>query len=253
MEIEENNILKAPKDSSESEEIKDLSFESHKRATDEKDSEKETLFKILKSIMLTDFFSYSLIEDISENTKLFLYKLLKKKFHLNSNLEIKGIRKQRRNEEKFKYVVKRGFKYLFKKFKALNHFFILGTKKLDEIQFYKYYFEEISIKLNLPIDLFYLPGSKLQKYSIKCLKFDKTVSTCYMEKIFLSKKFKEDFIKYVLNEFSLESYKIRDEKIMKILDKFKNDKYKNLRLPWTNNEISFAQQTLINYITNYIK
>lgn len=253
MEIEKINILKSPKDSSESEEIKDLSFESHKKRPDEKKSEKKLLKKILQSIMLTDSFSYSLIEGISEKTKSFLYKLLKKKFILDPSLEIKGIRKRRRNEEKFKYVVKRGFKYLFKKFKARNNFFILGTKKLDEIQFYKYYFEETSTKLNLPIDLFYLPGSKLQKYSIKFLKFDKTVSTCYMEKIFLSKKFKEDFIKYVLNEFSLESYKIRDEKIIKILDKFGDDKYKNLRLPWTNNEISFAQQTLINYITNYIK
>ena len=54
MNIEELSILKKIKDSSESEEIKDLSFESHKNSLNGLKDEKSKLLEILTNLMIND-------------------------------------------------------------------------------------------------------------------------------------------------------------------------------------------------------
>jgi len=77
---------------------------------------------------------------LESKTKEFLYELLKKRFYVNEKLEITGLRKNRRNEENFKFVVKRAFKTLFRKFKKKMDFFICGQKSQDMFRFYQFYF-----------------------------------------------------------------------------------------------------------------
>ncbi len=57
------------------------------------------------------------------------------KIHLKTNLN------RKRNEEYIKFVILRGFKFLLKKLKEKNNYFITGTKLGDDEYFYKYYFE----------------------------------------------------------------------------------------------------------------
>ena len=63
---------------------------------------------------------------IDQDSKLFVRQLLSKRYYITGELELKGLRKNRRNEEKFKFVTKRAIKYLFKKFKQERNFFISG-------------------------------------------------------------------------------------------------------------------------------
>lgn len=68
-----------------------------------------------------------------------LKNLISKKYEIQ-NWKLKNLKVKQRNENKWKFVIKKGFKFLYKKFKAKNNHFITGTKLKDEEEFYKYYF-----------------------------------------------------------------------------------------------------------------
>lgn len=64
-----------------------------------------------------NFIDAEKIKYLSPLNKQFIYELLKKRYFITQELEFKGTRKSRRNEEKFKFVFKRAMKFLFKQFK----------------------------------------------------------------------------------------------------------------------------------------
>lgn len=69
---------------------------------------------------------------------------------------------------------------------------------------------------------------------------DKTVSREYLKRIFSVKKFREDFIQFLTEDFAKDCEKTRKEKIAKIVEKFESGKTKGLMLPWTNEEVQFS-------------
>ena len=78
---------------------------------------------------------------MTSNQKDFFLGLLKNKFLLSDDLKGIKFKSRIRKENKSKYIVKKGIKFLFKKFKEKNNCFIKGKKILDEEEFYFYYFK----------------------------------------------------------------------------------------------------------------
>lgn len=66
-----------------------------------------------------------------------------------------------------------------------------------------------------------------------------------------SKRFKSDFFDFLVNEFNEQSLLVQEQKIDKIIKKFyENKNTKNLRIPWSIDEIRDAQNSIINLIIN---
>jgi len=244
-------VFKFNSDSEDSFDSKELSFErqnSGNRISDSKGY--ELVFTILDSLFEKQSFDPSVFIELTQQTWSNLIELIKKKFVVNEQYLILGLRKnKRRNEEQCKFVFKKAMKRLFKLFKAKNNYFIKGNKILDEIEFYNYYFKSTAEFLGEPIQLFYLPGCKLQIQTTK-QNVDKTISYAYMKRVFSSESFKQDFVHYLVEYFVEEYKKTRNEKIDKIREKIFTDnfKVKSVKLPWTNEELAEAQNTLLNII-----
>lgn len=246
-------LFKFNSDSEESCDSNELSFErqvSGQIASDSKDY--ELIYNILHLLFEKQVFDPNVFLDLNKEVWLNLIELIKRKFIVNEQYIIAGLKKnKRRNEEQCKFVFKKAMKKLFKLYKAKNNYFIKGNKILDEVELYNYYFKSTADKLNEPIELFYLPGSKLQIQTSKYKEMDKTISYIYMKRVFSSEDFKQDFIKYLLESFVDEYKVIRAEKLERIREKILggNFKVKSVKLPWTNEEILEAQTTLFNIIS----
>ena len=120
-----------------------------------------------------------------------------KKFNLTETLFVLKSKKKR-NEEYIKFVIKRGFKFLFKKFKQNNNHFIKGAKILDEEVFYEHYFQKDSELTGTPLKDYFLPGSKIQKKLNPELKSG-NLTNFYLKKIFSVTEFRNAFIDYLEN------------------------------------------------------
>jgi len=251
-----NETLKPFKFNSDDEDSCDsneLSFErqrSGQMVSESKDF--ELVYSILDVLFEKQAFDPNVFLQLEKQTWTNLTEFIKRKFVVTEQFVITGLKKnKRRNEEQCKFVFKKGMKKLFKLFKAKNNFFIKGNKISDEVEFYNSYFRETALKLNEPIELFYLPGSKLQIQTSKNNSVDKTISYIYMQRVFSSEEFKQDFIKYLLESFVDEYKGIRAEKLERIREKLVGDnfKVKSVKLPWTNEELLEAQTTLFNIIS----
>lgn len=161
-----------------------------------------------------------------------LKEFVQKKFSFqNDKLVIAQRRK--RNEEYIKFVIKRGFKHLFKKYKKCHNHFILGSKLMDEEVFYEYYFLEDSKTQQIEIDNYYLPGSKIQKS--RSSSKHKNLTFSYLKLIFLVEKFQKDFKDYFQNHYVKSCRKERKKKLVLLCKKFKKaNSFEGLKLPWTN-------------------
>ena len=143
-----------------------------------------------------------------ERLFIFLFLLRKKKAHKNwSLLKISHIRdieleyfisnfqdftSVKRFEEEFKFLFKHAIQY-FKKELEMNQ--IIPVHKKDTFV-YKYYFDDISKANNVPLECFMDP-SIIRKKKTKQIK---TFGLRYLKIILTSKKFKNDFIKCILNK-----------------------------------------------------
>lgn len=188
---------------------------------------------------------------LSPDALSYLKDVIRRKFLLGPDLtSIELIKPRRRNEEQFKFVVKKGIKKLFKNFKKLNKNFIKGDKLLDELEFYRHYFWEISVAERIQFDAFFLPGSKIQReFSSPTLKADKTVTFAYISRVFKSDLFRRDFVAYLLNGFVEEYVQQRAQKLMKVAVNFEAGKRpKSNKLPWTRWEMVEAQKSFVNLI-----
>ena len=119
---------------------------------------------------------------MNSKQKDFFLGLLKNKFFLSSDLKGIKFKSKIRRENKSKYIVKKGIKFLFKKFKQKNDYFIRGKKILNEEEFYLYYFKCLESE-KFPIESVYLPGSKISQISMKNPTF-KTIKIDYLKMIF---------------------------------------------------------------------
>lgn len=154
----------------------------------------------------------------------------------------------KRPEECYKFIFTRVLKFLKKSFK--KNFNI--KQNLDE-QFYGYYFATLAQKNKEPVESFYYPLTKKENKK-------ETLNANYFAKIFQSKNFISDLVKYV-NEHLSEEYKSEiiqkleslllkwDEhflegghKLEKYIGEIKQYLMKNKRckLPWTLDEIKEA-------------
>lgn len=144
---------------------------------------------------------------------------------------------KKRNEEYIKFVIKRGFRSLFKKFKQNNNQYISGNKIEDQEQFYAYYFKTESEEKKILLDEYYLPGSQIYKIKKKTNK-NRSLTHSYLTRIFQEEKFRADFLEFVEEGFLATHEKKRQKKLIKLCEKFQKQKsFHNLKLPWTNGEL----------------
>ena len=71
----------------------------------------------------------------------FIKNILFKKFVVSNDWEIKELTVKQKSENKWKFVIKRAMKFLFKRFKKNFLKGAKGEKLQDEKQFYSYYFQ----------------------------------------------------------------------------------------------------------------
>ena len=213
-----------------------------------------SIFSLLSKIFQEEILRDSDFQFLTDTALSYIREILKKKFTFGSNFKnFELIKARRRNEEQFKFVVKKGFKRLFKNFKKMKRGFIKGDKLLDELEFYRFYFLETCNSDRTQFEGFLLPGSKIQKeFTNPQTKMDKTVSFVYLIRIFKSESFKRDFISYLLNDFVGEYVTIRNLKLMKLAIHFTGKKkVKTNKLPWTQSELFEAQKCFVNLIYSF--
>ena len=201
--------------------------------------------------------------DISSNEQKILNYVLHRKFlkrltskdfettasaRLSKLIGIIGSKSHKRPEECYKFIFTRVLKFLKRSFK--KNFNI--KQNLDE-QFYGYYFAEIAQKNQEPLENYYYPLTKKENKK-------ETLNSNYFAKIFQSKNFINDLVKYI-NEHLAEEYKteivqkleslllkwdpqfIEGEQGMdKYLEEIKHylTKNKRCKLPWTLDEVKEA-------------
>lgn len=207
-------------------------------------------------LFLTKIFENETLKDqdfryLSTEALAYLKEVIRRKFVLGPDLtSIELIKPRRRNEEQFKFVVKKGLRRLFKNFKKAHKGFIKGEKLMDELEFYKHYFLEASLAERVPFDAFFLPGSKIQReFASPTLKADKTVTFAYISRVFRSEAFRRDFVAYLLNGFVEEYVQQRAQKLLKVAVNFEAGKRpKSNKLPWTRWEMAEAQKSFVNLI-----
>lgn len=181
----------------------------------------------------------------------YLSGVLRRKFRSSPDLTaFELIKPRRRNEEQFKFVIKKGIRRLFKNFKKSRNGFIKGDKLLDELEFYRCYFSEVALAGGIQLESFFLPGSKIQKErSSPEVKLDKTVTFTYLTRVFRSEPFRRDFVSYLLSGFGEEYVQNRSQKLLKVAVNFEAGKRpKSNKLPWTRCEMVEAQTSFLNLI-----
>lgn len=162
----------------------------------------------------------------------------------------------KRFEENVKFVFKLVFRHLRTNFYKDN--LADSNIKINENEFYSYYFEDVSTELGVPLSEFYDPLNHKTQH--------RTLSNEYLRLLFTSKKFKQQFMSYITSGKLICDYQESiPNKILKILKRFdklfdcnnlnNNDrvlndirKYfrtnKQCKLPWTKNEVLSAIETL---------
>lgn len=166
-------------------------------------------------------------------------------------LKLNGIinsKSHKRPEECYKFIFTRVLKFLKKSFK--KNFNI--KQNLDE-QFYGYYFGELAQNNHESVETYYYPLTKKDNKK-------ETLNSNYFAKIFQSKNFINDLVKYINEHLNdeykseiiqkLESLLLRwdpyfregEQKIEKIIEEIKQYLMKNKRckLPWTLDEVKEA-------------
>lgn len=184
----------------------------------------------------------------------YLKRLTSKDLEASTGLQIGRLnsitssKSHKRPEECYKFIFTRVLKFLKKSFK--KNFNI--KQNLDD-QFYGYYFGELAQKNNESLDSYFYPLTKKDNKK-------ETLNSSYFGKIFQSKNFINDLVKYI-NEHLNEEYKTEIiQKLESLLLKwdryfFENDqkverhveeiklylmKNKRCKLPWTLDEVKEA-------------
>ena len=126
------------------------------------------IFLVLCKIFKEESLGDAEYRQLSQEAIGFIKELLKRKFFFDLNfMNFELIKCRRRNEEQFKFVVKKAFKRLFRNFKRANNGFIKGSKIYDELEFYQFYFKETAAVDHAQLEWYLLPGSKIQKEFLK--------------------------------------------------------------------------------------
>lgn len=160
--------------------------------------------------------------------------------------------KPRRNEELFKFVLKKGFKRLFKNFKISSHGFVKGRKILDEEEFYKYYFFD-QLNGNLEeMQACFLPGSKIQKAQAKGdKKLDQNVTIAYLYKLFTHQTFRSDFELFLTKDFVKDYLDSQKKKLKDIAEQInKSPATSSIKFPWTKSGIEIAKSAFATTFLN---
>lgn len=220
--------------------VRSIPYISSRVIEDNVDDVKEVLNQIFNEV--TPDLGSHLLSIRQQNA---IRQILKGKMELSENLTVQKIRKPRRAEEEYKFIVKKALKFLFRQFKRRNSDFIRGQKVLDELELYNYYFKDV-----LDVEEALMPGCKLQKASMRS-NLNKTVSGSYLEKILTSSQFRKDFREYLEKHFMREYESIRETKIENIAKSVCEDNLKRVQLPWTISEVEQARMNLLNILDRF--
>lgn len=195
--------------------------------------------------------------------------IISKKFGINFpikfvyNMEhfrsLYGIKPSKRPEESYKFVFKHAFKHLKREFLMKKYEHTIIGHNDQTLNFYNYYFGEISQKLNIEISKFFLPLTPDSYCSRRKDGVSQTINITYITLVCQSRVFLENFMQYVNHSF-LEDYRdMISHKVKNLCDKWEqmflqsypNEKLVNFicdyihtnkkcKLPWTLSEVEFA-------------
>ena len=208
------------------------------------------IYSLLMAVFANQRLNDKQISDVSHAHIPALRTLLSKKFvfaDLRSPFEL--IRGNRRTEDQFKFVFRKGIKNMIRKYKEKQG---MGkASKLEtELSFYQFYFGESALTTDTSLESFYLPGSKAQRSTTHSTNHvDKTLSFAYTQRILNSSKFRREFTRYLLEGFLEDCFAMRREQLLKIAHHIKETRSKLPKLPWSNEEIMDAQNRLIDIVT----
>lgn len=184
-------------------------------------------------------------ESLNSELDASIREILKPNFELGPFLEIVRVKKRRRSEEENKFIVKKGLKFLIRKFKRDNSKVSHNLKVLDELEFYRFYFQS-----EVDLEAFLMPGCKLQRASSKN-NLNRTVSEAYLERIFSSSAFRKDFRDYVVNHFEVEYNLIKESKIEAIAKCVCEGNGKKVQIPWTDAEVQKAKVNFLKLLEKF--
>ncbi len=211
---------------------------------------------LIKSILVRKFFKtkyYPFLENSNQTLSDFKNSLIKLIDELNKVPVLK------RTEEFNKFIYKLTLKLL------RNNFYLghnLKHNKDNEVLFYKFYFEDNSIKTGVPLKEYHDP------LNVKEIK--RCLNNQYLFRIFNNAKFKDNFMRILLEDLK-ESYIkslskkfdqlfLRYEKMIKIKNKETalEDIHRNLKnkkrfkFPWTLLEVDLAIEHFKNHVENIL-
>ena len=177
------------------------------------DNIKSRLFNSLTDVLKLIFLNenqYNKDLVLSNNEALILETIIQKKFKtkfvlstiVNQKIRQKFIKnlKRKRSDEMNKFIFKNAFKYMRDAFNIkndLNRKGIMKEEKRD--RFFEYYFGELATKRNMSIEAFYLPQVPSNLKTAKKAKPTRTINTAYINDVFQSKLFYEDFKSFIRN------------------------------------------------------
>jgi hypothetical protein len=219
-----------------------------------------------------------LIESLSREEKYILSSLVLRKFNIkmqptaSSSQIVHSINSQRelskakRLEENYKLVFKKALKFLLKKFKKTND--IRGKKCELELQFYKFYFEEVFKRDRLEEEMGINNDGK--NFKGQTLFNPKTINSRYVSNIMKSQIFQSHFEDFLENQFITDYNKTREFKIQKVVEKcyecynkkkgggFEEvqryiEQNPKCKLPWSNNELVSARESVKQLLINKLK
>lgn len=204
--------------------------------------------------------------------------ILKKKFDVElpiSNIysvdflfDADYIRTRKRPEECYKFVFKHTFKNLKRVYcDAQIDQQILNRKSVKIVDFYEYYFGNLSQTINVPISHFYLPLTPDSYCNKGKNSVAKTINMAYVNLITKSKHFMSDFEDYLDNKFIANYSQLINLKIDHMVEKWNeislcmNQSERSLfficdyiktnkkcKLPWTVSEVRIAIETVMKMI-----
>lgn len=168
--------------------------------------------------------------------------LLRTKFALDEERWRLEPSKPKRNEEMFKFVLKKGFRHLFRTFKQ-SRGFVKGRKLLDEKEFYRHYFLGGSGDSLLAVQGCFLPGSKIQKsFAQGPARLDQNVTLAYLQKVLSFPQFRADFGVFLDKHFLKGFQDALRRKLAEVAAALVAGRsLKTVKLPWTQGEAEAAR------------
>ena len=192
---------------------------------------------------------------------------------INFYQDLIRVRKRKRCEDLYKFVLKSIFRYLQNKYETTN---LVERQKISleerKKEFFSFYFKKTAIRLNKPLLHFYLPLASLNRGAIGKEKLSTKVNLSYINLILQSSLFKAEFIEFINNKMVSYCKETIATKIDKLVNKWEKSCIENevtyreiericldikfnkkCKFPWTISEVEYARTEMIKLLTKITK